>query len=298
MSKIYLDGKWVGRDEAKVSVFDHGLLYGDGVFEGIRVYDGRIFKLQEHMERLYASAKNILLSIPLPLEEFERIVVESVRVNNLKDAYIRVVVTRGYGDLGLDMRKCKKPTIVVIADHIDLFPAQVYEQGMKLITSSLRRTPHDVLSPSIKSLNYLNNILARAEAARANAHEAILLNKEGYVAECSGDNIFFLRKGTVYTPPLWAGILHGITRQTVIDLLKITLKMPVKEDVFTVFDLYGAQEVFITGTGAEIVGIVEIDGRKIGNGKPGRLTRDLEKLYRQVASTTGVPVYENAIAGR
>ncbi|MBI4669627.1 MAG: branched-chain-amino-acid transaminase [Elusimicrobia bacterium] len=292
MIKIYIDGKWFDREQAKVSVFDHGLLYGDGVFEGIRAYNGRIFKLHEHVERLFGSAKAIMLDIGMSHEQMEKIIMQAVKNNNLKDAYIRVLVTRGFGDLGLDMRKCKKPTIVVIADRIELFPEFVYEQGIKLVTSSLRRTPHQCLSPNIKSLNYLNNILARAEAARAGAQEALLLNMEGYVAECSGDNIFYLKKGLVKTPPVWAGILPGVTRQTVIDLLRDQLKITVAEDLFTVPDLYQAEEVFVTGTGAEIIGVAEIDERKIKTGKPGKLTKDLTRLYREYASTNGTLVYE------
>ncbi|MBI2070026.1 MAG: branched-chain-amino-acid transaminase [Elusimicrobia bacterium] len=293
MGKIYIDGKWVEREQAKVSVFDHGLLYGDGIFEGIRAYGGRVFRLAEHVERLYASAKGILLNIPESPEQMEKLILQSVRINNLKDAYVRVVITRGFGDLGLDMRKCKKPTVIVIADTIELYPEFVYEQGIRLITSSLRRTPVECLSPSVKSLNYLNNILARAEAARADAQEAILLNMQGYVAECSGDNIFYLKKGRVVTPPVSAGILPGVTRQVVMELLKEQLRVPLMENLFTTFDLYQAEEAFITGTGAEIIGVSEIDGRKIGAGKPGKFTREVEKLFRQVTAGTGTPVYEN-----
>ncbi|MEK7287904.1 MAG: branched-chain-amino-acid transaminase [Elusimicrobiota bacterium] len=292
MSKIYIDGEWFDRDSAKISVFDHGLLYGDGIFEGIRSYGGRIFKLHEHVQRLCNSAKGILLEMPLTQEQFEKIIVQAVRLNNLRDAYIRVVVTRGFGDLGLDMRKCKKPTVIVIADKIELFPASVYEHGIKLITSSMRRTPHECLPPNIKSLNYLNNILARAEASRAGAQEAILLNLQGCVAECSGDNIFYLKKGEVVTPPVSAGILSGITRAAVMEILRDTMGVPISENLFTVFDLYQADEVFLTGTGAEIIGVIDVDARKIGNGKPGRMTRDLEKLFHEHALVHGVPVYE------
>lgn len=296
MGKIYIDGAWLDRDEAKISVFDHGLLYGDGIFEGIRSYNGRIFKLHEHTERLYASAKAILLDIPFTQEQFEKIIIQSVRVNNIRDGYIRVVVTRGYGDLGLDMRKCKKPTVVVIADKIELFPNSVYEHGIRLITSSLRRTPHECLSPNVKSLNYLNNVLARAEAARAGAQEAILLNLQGYVAECSGDNIFYLKKGEIVTPPVAAGILPGITRAAVMELLHDPMGIPVHERLFSLYDLYQADEVFLTGTGAEIIGVTDIDGRRIGNGKPGRLTRDVEKVFRDHAQSQGAPAYEESRA--
>ncbi|MBI4368923.1 MAG: branched-chain-amino-acid transaminase [Elusimicrobia bacterium] len=292
MSKIYIDGKWPDKDQAKISVFDHGLLYGDGIFEGIRAYNGRIFRLHEHAERLYESARGILLEMPMAIEQMEKLIVQSVRVNNLRDAYVRVVVTRGFGDLGLDMRKCKKSTVIIIADRIELYPDFVYEQGMRLVTSALRRTPNQTLPPAIKSLNYLNNILARAEAARAGAEEAILLNSEGYVAECSGDNIFYLKKGIAVTPPLYAGILPGITRAAAIEILQRQLRVPVKEELFGVVDLYQADEVWITGTGAEIIGIKEIDGRKIKDGRVGRLTKNLVKLYRGMTTSTGTPVYE------
>jgi len=294
--KIFIDGKWLDKDQAKVSVFDHGLLYGDGIFEGIRAYNGRVFKLREHLDRLFQSAKGILLEIPYTLEELEKIILNGVKNNGLKDAYIRLVVTRGFGDLGLDMRKCKKASVIVIVDKIALFPESVYEQGLKVITSSLRRTPHQCLSPNVKSLNYLNNIMAKNEAARAGAQEAILLNMEGYVAECSGDNIFYLKEGKVITPPLWAGILPGVTRAVAIEILKGKFRVPVREDLFTTFDLYTAEEVFVTGTGAEIIAVVEIDGRKIASGKPGKLTRQLQEAYRELTQTTGVAVYENELS--
>lgn len=291
--KVFIDGKWLDKDQAKISVFDHGLLYGDGIFEGIRCYNGRVFRLHEHMERLYNSAKGILLEIPYTLEELERTILQGIKMTGLKDAYIRLLVTRGFGDLGLDMRKCKKATLIVIIDKITLYPEAVYEDGLRVITSSLRRTPHQCLSPNIKSLNYLNNIMAKAEAVRAGCQEAILLNTEGFVAECSGDNIFYLKKGKVTTPPVWAGILPGITRECVMELLRTKFRIPVREEIFTVFDLYNAEEVFVTGTGAELIGVVEIDGRKIGNGKPGKLTGELQKTYRELTQTTGTPVYEN-----
>lgn len=290
--KIFIDGEWLDKEDAKISVFDHGLLYGDGVFEGIRCYNGRIFKLHEHLQRLYNSAQAIYLNIPYTPEKFEKIIIEAVRLNQLHDAYIRVVATRGFGDLGLDMRKCIKPTIVVIAGKIELFAQEVYERGIHLITSSLRRTPHVCLSPAIKSLNYLNNILARAEAGRANAQEAILLNMEGYVTECSGDNIFYAQNGAVYTPPIAAGLLPGITRATVIEIVRKQIKLPLQESLFPVINLYQADEVFVTGTGAEIIGVSEIDRHKIGPGKPGKLTRHIEKLYQELTRRSGTPVYQ------
>ena len=294
--KIYIDGQYLDKNDARVSVFDHGLLYGDGVFEGIRAYNGRIFHLREHLARLFNSAKGILLDMPWTRQEVEQAIIETVRKNELKDAYIRVVLTRGVGDLGLDMRKCKRPTLIIIADKIQLFPESVYQKGLEIITSSLRRVAPDMLSPSIKSLNYLNNILARAEATRAGAQEALLLNQQGHVAECSGDNIFFVRDGVVYTPPVWAGILEGVTRNVVMQLIVEKLRLKVSEEIFTAFELYRAEEVFVTGTGAEIIGVVKIDGRVIGSGKPGPMTQRLVEVFRDYASKNGTSVYEPAAA--
>jgi len=294
--KIYIDGRHYDKDEAKVSVFDHGLLYGDGVFEGLRAYEGRIFRLKEHVRRLFDSANGILLQMAWSPAEIEAAVLETVRLNGLRDAYIRVVATRGVGDLGLDMRKCKRPSLVIIADKIELYPEAVYVRGIDLVTSSLRRVPSDSLSPAVKSLNYLNNILARAEATRAGAQEAILLNHQGLVAECSGDNIFHVRAGVVTTPPVWAGILEGVTRSAVIELLRGPLKTTLLEDNFTTLQLYTSDEVFLTGTGAEVVPVHSIDGRVIGSGKPGPLTARLMKAFRELTRNTGVPVYEKTPA--
>lgn len=296
--KIYIDGRHYDKEDAKVSVFDHGLLYGDGVFEGIRAYNGRVFHLKEHLARLFNSAKGILLDVPWTREEVGAAILETVRLNGLKDAYIRLLLTRGVGDLGLDMRKCRRASLIIIADKIALYPEAVYQKGLDLITSSLRRVAPDMLSPGVKTLNYLNNILARAEATRAGAHEAILLNQQGYVAECSGDNIFFVREGRVYTPPVWVGILEGVTRNVAMQLLREQLRVEVAEQVFTCFELYRAEEVFVTGTGAEIVGAVKIDGRVIGDGRPGPLTRRLTEAFRAYASKNGTPVYEEAGAKR
>ncbi|MEE8424312.1 MAG: branched-chain-amino-acid transaminase [Elusimicrobiota bacterium] len=292
--KVWIDGKYYEKDDAKVSVFDHGLLYGDGVFEGIRAYGGRVFKLKDHVSRLYNSARAILLDIPVPEEEMSRLICDAVRTNDLKDCYIRVLVTRGKGDLGLDLRKCPKATIVIIADKIQLYPEEVYNRGLRLMVSHLRRMGPEQLSPTIKSLNYLNNILARAESARANCDEAILLNGEGYVAECSGDNIFFIRGGKLFTPPVWVGVLEGVTRNAAMHLGKEKLGLDVVEEVFTVPELYRADEVFVTGTGAEIIGVVSINGRTISNGKPGPLTMKLIAEFRKYVMTpeAGVAVYE------
>jgi branched-chain amino acid aminotransferase len=294
--KIYIDGRHYDKNEAKVSVFDHGLLYGDGCFEGIRAYNGRIFRLREHLERLVTSAKALLLELPWSIQELEQIIVDTVRQNELRDAYIRVVVTRGVGDLGLDMRKCKKPSLIVIADKIELYPESVYTRGLDVITSSWRRPGPDMLNPAVKSLNYINNILARAQATRAGAQEAILLNAQGHVAECSGDNIFYYRKGVVVTPPISSGILEGITRDAVLALLRDRLEVPVKEELFTMVQLFGAEEVFLTGTGAEVVPVHSIDGVTIGDGKPGQLTTRLMKAFKEHVRSNGTPVYEKTPA--
>ncbi|MFA6091600.1 MAG: branched-chain-amino-acid transaminase [Elusimicrobiota bacterium] len=289
--KIYLDGRFVPESEAKLSVFDHGLLYGDGIFEGLRAYDGRVFRLREHLERLYDGAHAIFLKIPLSMKEMEAVVLDSIRANELKDAYVRLVVTRGFGDLGLDMRKCPKPTIFCIAGKIQLYPPEVYEKGLKVLVSSMRRFGPDQLSPSIKSLNYLNNVLARAEAVRNGCHEALLLNKEGYVAECSADNIFYVRHGRLCTPPVSAGILQGVTRDAVLELAAKLPGLQTCEELFSTAELYRAEEIFVTGTGAEIAGVVELDGRRIGSGKVGPVTRGLAEAFRALAASTGTPVY-------
>jgi branched-chain amino acid aminotransferase len=293
--KIYIDGELHEKEDATISVFDHGVLYGDGVFEGIRAYNGRVFRLDEHLQRLQESAASIFLILPLSLKKIEEAVLETVRANGLKDAYIRLVVTRGVGDLGLDMRKCKKnASLIIIADKIELYPEAYYEKGLELITSSIRQRSPDQLSPSIKSLNYLANILARAEATRAGAQEAILLNREGYVSECSGDNIFYAYEGKLYTPPVYAGLLEGVTRQAVMDLAKDKLGQQVVERLFTPFDLYRANEVFLTGTGAEVIAAVKIDGHVIGSGAAGPLTKKITALFRDYARSSGTPIYEEA----
>lgn len=285
--KIYLNGKLVEAPEAKISVFDHGLLYGDGVFEGIRSYDGLVFKLREHVDRLFESAHTILLKIPMPKEQVVRAVVETLRANRLKDAYIRLVVTRGPGDLGLDPRKCRRPTVFVIADKIVLYPERVYREGMEIVTVPTPRNLPEALNPQIKSLNYLNNILAKIEATNAGVEEAIMLSHHGYVAECTGDNIFIVREGILRTPPVYAGILKGITRGCVIELAAKG-RLPVREEMMTRHDLYNAEECFLTGTAAEIAPIVKIDGRVIGSGKPGPVTLQLMRDFRKLTKTAGV----------
>ena len=295
--KIYLDGRLVEEADAKVSVFDHGLLYGDGIFEGIRAYNGRIFRLQDHLNRLEESARAILINLPLPLAEIGKAIIETVRQNGLKDAYIRLVVTRGIGDLGLDMRKCKHgATLFIIADRIDLYPPEYYEKGLTLITSTIRQKGLDQVTPGVKSLNYLANILARAEASAAGAQEAILLNVTGHVSECSGDNLFYVKNGKIFTPPTSAGILAGITRQVVMELAEKHLGTHVIERNFPRYDLYSADEVFLTGTGAEVIAGVKIDGRIIGKGVCGPTTKQLIKHFRDYANSSGTPVYETVKA--
>jgi branched-chain amino acid aminotransferase len=290
--KIYLNGQLVDKEKAVVSVFDHGLLYGDGVFEGIRAYNGRVFKLHEHIDRLFNSARAIMLQIPWTKKALEEAVVTTLRANRLRDAYIRLVVTRGEGDLGLDPRHCGKPTLVIITDKITLYPKEYYENGLSVITSTIKRNIPEALNPSIKSLNYLNNVLAKAEASRSNVPEAIMLNHEGYVAECTGDNIFVVKENTLVTPPTWAGTLEGITRNIVMDIAKNRLKLLVKEDLFTPYHVYIGDEVFLTGTAAEVVPVTQVDGRVIGEGKPGKTTLKLMKEFRELTRITGVPIYE------
>lgn len=287
--KIYLNGKWVDAQKAQISVYDHGLLYGDGVFEGIRSYSGLVFKLKEHVERLFESAHTLMLKIPLTQEEMRQAVVETLRVNKLTDAYIRLVVTRGVGDLGLDPRKCNAPTIFIITDKIVLYPARVYKEGMSIVTVPTPRNLPEALNPQIKSLNYLNNILAKIEATNAGVEEALMLSAHGYVAECTGDNIFIVRKGVLLTPPPYAGILKGITRQAVMELASKS-RIPVREQMLTRHDLFNAQECFLTGTAAEIAPIARIDGRVIGQGRPGKITLKLMHDFRLLTRTDGVRV--------
>ena len=285
--KIYLDGKLVDASQAKVSVYDHGLLYGDGVFEGIRSYNGLVFKLREHVDRLYESAHTILLEIPLAKEAMVRAVVATLKANRLRDAYVRLVVTRGPGDLGLDPRKCRRPTIFIITDKIVLYPERVYREGMEIVTVPTPRNLPEALNPQIKSLNYLNNILAKIEATNAGVEEALMLSAHGYVAECTGDNLFIVRGKVLRTPPPYAGLLKGITRGCVMEMAAKT-RIPVREEMMTRHDLYNAEECFLTGTAAEIAPIVKIDGRVIGKGKPGPMTLKLMQDFRKLTKTAGV----------
>ncbi len=287
---IYIDGEFLPKAEAKVSVFDHGLLYGDGVFEGIRSYNGRVFKLDEHLERLYDSAKSIMLQIPIPIETMKETVLETLRRNHLSEAYIRLVVTRGVGDLGLDPDKCPKPSIIIIADKIALYPQKFYEEGLEIVTASVRRNYSEAINPRIKSLNYLNNILAKIEGKQSGSEEVLMLNAEGHVVECSGDNIFWIKNEVLVTPPVHIGILEGVTRNSVIDLAR-DAEMRVEERVFTRHDLYIADECFLTGTAAEVIPVVKIDQRAIGDGQPGKVTEKLIAAFRQLAHSCGTPIY-------
>lgn len=285
--KIYLNGDYVEKEDAKVSVFDHGLLYGDGVFEGIRLYDGCVFKLDEHLERLEHSSKAILLNLPLSREELSEAVCETCRRNELRNGYVRLVVTRGPGHLGLTPDGCGPPNVIIIADEIQLYPEEFYENGLKIISVPTRRINASALPPAVKSLNYLNNILAKIEAKRVGFQEALMLNDKGEVAECTGDNVFILSKGVLFTPPLDAGSLRGITRATVLDLAD-ELEVPYREQALTRYDLWTADECFLTGTAAEVIPCVEVDHRPIGNGQPGEMTRRFITSFREKAKTDGV----------
>ncbi len=287
---VYIDGEFVPASEAKISVFDHGFLYGDGVFEGIRAYNGRVFKLMEHLDRLYDCAKVIKLRIPVSKEEFAEIILETLRRNGLRNAYIRPIVTRGVGDLGLDPDKCENPSIIVITQEWDRLYGDLYEKGLRAITVAIRRNPIDSLPPNIKSLNYLNNILAKIEANAKGGDEAIFLDHNGYISEGSGDNIFVVKNGAVITPPT-INNLRGITRAVAIELIK-KLGIPFQEANIGLYDLYSADEIFVTGTAAEIAPITYIDGRVVGDGRPGELTKRLMEEFRKLTETEGVPIYD------
>lgn len=290
MGIVYVNGEFVPESEAKVSLFDHGFLYGDGIFEGIRAYHGRVFKLAEHLKRLYESAKSINLNIGIPLDEMEEIVLETLRRNDLQNGYVRLVVSRGKGDLGLDPNKCPKAGIFCIADQIKVFSAAMYEQGLEVRTVAIRRNNPDSLNPRIKSLNYLNNILAKIEANQAGVMEAIMLNQEGYVAEGTGDNIFIVRDGVLKTPPISAGILQGITRDTVISLAR-RAGIEVCEELFTRHDVYTADECFLTGTAVELIPVIWVDGRQIGSGVPGAVFKQLLNEFRELTRVDGPEIY-------
>jgi branched-chain amino acid aminotransferase len=288
--QIYIDGVFYPESEAKVSVFDHGLLYGDGVFEGIRFYNGNVFRLEEHIERLYKSAAAIHMVIPLDRAGMTEALLETIRRNDLKDGYIRLVVTRGKGNLGLSPEHCPKPSVIIIAAKITLYPAESYEKGLKVVTCSTRRIAHGALSPMVKSLNYLNNIMAKIEATHAGAGEGLMLNEQGLVAECTGDNIFIISNGAITTPPISSGALAGVTRAVAIQIAG-ELGLKVSEPQMTRYDIYTADECFLTGTAAEIIPAVELDKRPIGGGKPGPITQKLISRFRELTQTEGTPIY-------
>jgi branched-chain amino acid aminotransferase len=288
--QVYVNGRWVPKEEAKVSITDHGFLYGDGIFEGIRVYNGLVFKLKEHLDRLYASAKGILLSIPLAPSQMQEAILETVRRNNLRDSYIRLVVSRGSGDLGIDPRKCREATVVILADKISLYPEELYQKGIRVIISSTRRTPPDSLNGRIKSLNYMNNILAKLEQIKHGMDEAIMMNHQGYIVEGTADNVFVVRGKKLLTPPCYLGALEGITRATVMELAP-KIGCTAEEALLNAHDLYTCDECFLTGTGAEIVPVIEVDGRIIGEGTPGPITQRVLQAYRELTKHEGVPVY-------
>lgn len=284
--KVYIDGRFYDKDDAKISVFDHGLLYGDGVFEGIRAYSGRIFKLEEHVDRLYASAKAILMNIPMTPSEMAAAVLDTCRENQIRDGYIRLVVTRGPGGLGLSPYSCAKPSIIIIAGKIQLYPAELYEKGMAIITAATTRNMQNAVNPAIKSLNYLNNVMAKIEALHAGYEEALMLNNNGFIAECTGDNVFIITGNQVLTPPVTAGALRGITRNVAMELAA-ELGLTVIERDLTRYDVYTADECFLTGTGAEVIPVVEVDARKIGTGVPGPHTTAIIQRYKEVVNSSG-----------
>ncbi|MDD1659437.1 MAG: branched-chain-amino-acid transaminase [Methanomicrobiales archaeon] len=285
---IYLDGRFVQKEEAKISVFDHGLLYGDGVFEGIRAYNGKVFRLDAHLDRLYDSAKTIDLKPPFTKEKMKDLVIETLRKNKLRDAYIRPVITRGVGDLGLDPRKCPKPTVFIIAVEWGAMYGDLYEKGLNAVTVSVRRNAAESLPPNAKTLNYLNNILAKQESFYKGGDEAIIFDTNGYLSEGSGDNIFVVKNGVIATPPCLNN-LRGITQQVVVECAK-DLGIEIWWQNMGFYDLYTADEVFVTGTAAEIGPIVKIDGRSIGTGKPGPVTKKLMKAFREVTKREGTPI--------
>ncbi|KAB2644888.1 MAG: branched-chain-amino-acid transaminase [Verrucomicrobia bacterium] len=287
---IYIDGQLLPASQAKVSVFDHGLLYGDGIFEGIRFYNGRVFRLDQHIRRLYDCARAILLKIPLTPEEMIAATCATVKANGLRDGYIRLVITRGVGPMGLSPFKCPTPSVIIIADAISLYSEESYRTGLTMATVATRRPSHDILSPQVKSLNYLNNIMAKVEALQAGAEEGLMLNDVGLVAECTGDNIFIVRDGAISTPPLTAGALDGITRGTVFDIAQ-ELGIPIRERDFSRHDVFIADECFLTGTAAEVIAAVKLDGREIASGKPGAITQQIIARFRELTQTTGTPIY-------
>ena len=289
--EVYIDGTYYPKEQARVSVYDHGLLYGDGVFEGIRAYSGRVFRLEEHLQRLYTSARSVAIEIPMTLDEMRTKVLDTLRRNQLRDSYIRLMVTRGVGDLGLDPRKCHKATVIIITDTIKLYPADAYNNGLRIIIASTRKNSPDCLSPRIKSMNYLNNILAKIEAIGAGVAESLMLDKNGFLTECTSENIFLIKNRVLYTPTAVVGILEGITRSVVMELAQ-RAGIEVQMAFLTPHDLYTSDEAFVTGTGAEILPVVEVGHRKIGDGRVGSITRQLLSAFRELTQREGTLIYE------
>jgi branched-chain amino acid aminotransferase len=289
-ARIYIDGEFFAEADAKISVFDHGLLYGDGIFEGIRFYNGRVFRLEEHLERLWDSARSICLEIPIGRAEMTEALLETIRQNDLHDGYIRLVVTRGVGNLGLNPVQCKRPSVIIIVATIALYPKETYEKGLTVVTCATRRTSPATLNPAVKSLNYLNNVMARIEANLAGADEALMLNDAGNVAECTADNVFIIKRGQIFTPPISAGALRGITRAVVFDIAA-ELGLKVTETDISRHDVFVADECFLTGTAAELIPVIKADGRVIGNGKPGSITARMIGRFRELTRETGTPIF-------
>src|SRR5712691_680964 len=290
-AKMYIHGKFYSEANAKISVFDHGLLYGDGIFEGIRFYNGRVFRLEEHLNRLWDSARSICLEIPMTMRDMTEAVLETIRQNHLRDGYIRLLVTRGIGNLGLNPTQCKYPSVIIIAATIALYHENFYRKGLTIVTCATRRSNPAALNPAVKSLNYLNNVMARIEANLAGADEALMLNDAGNVAECTADNVFIIKRGQIFTPPITAGALQGITRSIVFDIAG-EFDIGATEADFTRHDIFVADECFLTGTAAEIVPVVKADGRIIGNGKPGPITTRIIARFREMIHQTGTPIFD------
>ena len=289
-STIYIDGEFLPESEAKVSVFDHGLLYGDGIFEGIRFYNGRVFRLEEHHDRLWDSARSICLDIPMSKAGMTEALLETIRRNGLRDGYIRQIVTRGVGNLGLNPAQCKRPTVIIIAATIALYPEEMYRNGLTIVTCATRRSGAATLNPAVKSLNYLNNVMARIEANLAGADEALMLNDAGNVAECTADNVFIIKKGQIFTPPIAAGALRGITRSVVFEIAA-ELGIRISETDITRHDVFVADECFLTGTAAEVIPVIKADGRMIGNGQPGPISGQMIARFREITRESGTPIY-------
>jgi branched-chain amino acid aminotransferase len=288
--KIYIDGQLYSEADAKISVFDHGLLYGDGIFEGIRFYDGRVFRLEEHLARLWDSARSICLEVPMSMHEMTEALLETIRQNDLRDGYIRLLVTRGIGNLGLNPAQCKRPSVIIIVATITLYPAEVYQKGLTVVTCATRRTNPGALNPAVKSLNYLNNVMARIEANLAGADEALMLNDAGNVAECTADNVFIIKRGHIFTPPITAGALRGITRSVVFEIAA-ELGLKITETDITRHDVFIADECFLTGTAAEIIPVIKADGRLIANGQPGPISTRMIARFREMTRESGTPIY-------